>query len=71
MKAVFCESFGAIENLVIEETPSFKPNKGEVIIDVKACGLNFPDTLIFKENISLNLTCLSLRVEKYLVQLKK
>ncbi len=48
MKAVFCKSFGPIENLIIEETLSLRPTKGEVIINVKACGLNFPDTLIIQ-----------------------
>lgn len=46
MKAVICKSFDVIENLTIEEIPSLKPDKDEVIIHVKACGLNFPDTLI-------------------------
>ena len=48
MKAVLCKSFGVIENLVVEEIPSLTPGKGEVIINVKACGLNFPDTLIIQ-----------------------
>lgn len=48
MKAVLCKSFGSPENLVIEETTSLKPASGEVIINVKACGLNFPDTLIIQ-----------------------
>jgi NADPH2:quinone reductase len=48
MKAVLCKSFGSIDKLIIEETPSLKPTKGEVIINVKACGLNFPDTLIIQ-----------------------
>ncbi len=48
MKAVLCKSFGSPENLVIEEISSLKPGKGEVIINVKACGLNFPDTLIIQ-----------------------
>ncbi len=46
MKAVLCKSFGPIENISIEEVPSLIPDKDEVIINVKACGLNFPDTLI-------------------------
>jgi len=46
MKAVLCKAFGAIKNLVIEEVAPLKPNNEEVIIHVKACGLNFPDTLI-------------------------
>ncbi len=48
MKAVLCKSFGPPENLSIEEINSLKPAKGEVIIKVKACGLNFPDTLIIQ-----------------------
>lgn len=48
MKAVLCESYGPPENLVIKETESLIPEKGEVIISVKASGLNFPDTLIIE-----------------------
>ena len=48
MRAVLCKSFGTIENLSIEEIPSLKLDKNEVIINVKACGLNFPDTLIIQ-----------------------
>ncbi len=46
MKAVLCKAFGPIENLVIEDIPALQAAKDEVIIEVKACGLNFPDTLI-------------------------
>jgi len=48
MKAVLCKSFGLPENLTVEEIPSLKAEDGEVIISVKACGLNFPDTLIIQ-----------------------
>ena len=46
MRAVLCKSFGPIDNLNIEEVSNLIPQKDEVIISVKACGLNFPDTLI-------------------------
>jgi len=46
VKAVLCESFGPIENLTIEDIPDLIPTNDEVIINVKACGLNFPDILI-------------------------
>ncbi|NOY48255.1 MAG: NADPH:quinone oxidoreductase family protein [Chlorobi bacterium] len=46
MKAVLCTSFGSIDNLIIENIPDLIPANDEVIINVKACGLNFPDTLI-------------------------
>jgi NADPH2:quinone reductase len=46
MKAVLCKEFGPVENLVIEEVPSLKAGPGQVVISVKACGINFPDGLI-------------------------
>src|SRR5260370_29850476 len=36
------------ETLVIEEVESPRPGKGQVVVDVKACGVNFPDTLIIQ-----------------------
>jgi NADPH2:quinone reductase len=48
MKAVLCKAFGPPESLVIEEVDSLKPGKGQVVISVKACGVNFPDTLIIQ-----------------------
>lgn len=46
MKAVLCKEYGPPENLVVEEVEPLKPGKGQVVISVKACGVNFPDTLI-------------------------
>ena len=48
MKAVLCESYGPPESLVIRDIDSLIPEKGEVIIQMKASGLNFPDTLIIE-----------------------
>ena len=48
MKAVLCKAFGPPEILVIEDIESLKPGKGQVVISVKACGVNFPDTLIIQ-----------------------
>tara|TARA_Y100001936_G_scaffold209202_1_gene215183 strand:+ start:17866 stop:18840 length:975 start_codon:yes stop_codon:yes gene_type:complete len=48
MKAVLCKEFGPPESLVIEEIPSPKIKNGHVIITVKACGVNYPDTLIIQ-----------------------
>jgi len=45
MRAVVCNSFGPPENLSLEDVEDPKPGKGDVIIDVYAAGLNFPDTL--------------------------
>jgi len=34
--------------LVVEDVPSPTPGSGQVVISVKACGVNFPDTLIIQ-----------------------
>ncbi len=46
MKAVLCKHWGPPESLVIETLPDLLPTAGDVIIDVKAAGVNFPDVLI-------------------------
>ncbi|MCF7200460.1 NADPH:quinone oxidoreductase family protein [Pseudomonas oligotrophica] len=48
MKAVLCKAFGPPENLVIEEiaSPTIKPN--EILLEVHAASVNFPDTLIIE-----------------------
>ncbi|MEL6653883.1 MAG: NADPH:quinone oxidoreductase family protein [Bacteroidota bacterium] len=48
MKAVLCKSWGPPESLTLEEITSPSPGKGQVVISVKACGVNFPDTLIIE-----------------------
>src|SRR2546430_11270323 len=48
MKAVLCKAYGPPEILVIEDIEPLKPGKGQVVISVKACGVNFPDTLIIQ-----------------------
>jgi NADPH2:quinone reductase len=46
MKAVMCKSWGPPETLVIDMMPDMVPEKGEVVVDVKAAAVNFPDVLI-------------------------
>jgi len=48
MKAVLCKEFGAPESLSLEEVPAPEPKAGEVLLDVHACGLNFPDVLMIQ-----------------------
>jgi len=48
LKAVLCKELGPPDKLVIEQVPSLKPGKGQVVISVKAAGVNFPDTLIIQ-----------------------
>ena len=48
MKAVICKEFGPIENLVIEDVADPVPGRGEVVIDIKSAGINFPDGLMVR-----------------------
>jgi NADPH2:quinone reductase len=48
MKAVLCKAYGPPESLVVEEVPSPKADAGQVVISVKAAGVNFPDLLMIQ-----------------------
>lgn len=48
MKAVLCKAFGPAETLVLEDIASPEPKKNEVLLEVHAAGVNFPDTLIIE-----------------------
>ncbi|MBS7598426.1 MULTISPECIES: NADPH:quinone oxidoreductase family protein [Pseudomonas] len=48
MKAVLCKALGPAQNLVLEEVASPVPKKNEILLDVQAAGVNFPDTLIIE-----------------------
>lgn len=46
MRAVVCEAFGEIDDLVVTDVPAPRPGRGEVLVRVAACGVNFPDVLM-------------------------
>lgn len=48
MKALLCKEHGTPDKLILEEIEPLKAEAGKVIIDVKACSVNFPDTLIIR-----------------------
>lgn len=48
MKAVLCKSFGPPESLVVEDAPSPQIKPSEILLDVHAAGVNFPDTLMIE-----------------------
>ena len=48
MKALLCKQYGPPDSLVVEEIAPLEAEKGQIVIDVKACGVNFPDTLIIQ-----------------------
>jgi NADPH:quinone reductase len=49
MRAVLSRVAGGPSSLVIESVPDPEPGPGEVVIDVNACGVNYPDTLIIED----------------------
>jgi NADPH2:quinone reductase len=49
MKAVLSKDVGGPETLVLEELPDPVAGPGQVLIDVKACGVNYPDVLIIED----------------------
>lgn len=49
MRAVLCKEYGPPEMLALEELPSPEPGEGQVLVSVRACGINFPDALIIED----------------------
>jgi len=46
MKAIVCNEFGPLQDLEYKELPDPVAGKGEVLIRVEACGVNYPDGLL-------------------------
>ena len=49
MRAMLSTVTGGPETLELTELPTPEPKKGEVRLRVRACGVNFPDTLIIRD----------------------
>jgi NADPH2:quinone reductase len=50
MKAVICTEFGTPDKLSVGDMPDPVAGPGEVLIDVKATGVNFADTVLIQGN---------------------
>ena len=48
MRAIVAHAIGAPEDLKIEEMPDPAPGPGEVLVDMKATAVNFPDLLVIE-----------------------
>jgi NADPH2:quinone reductase len=46
MRALVCNAYGPAENLAIEERPDPEAGPGQIVVDIRAAGLNFPDLLV-------------------------
>ena len=49
MKAVLTKEVGGPETVVVENIDTPAPGKGEVLVDVAACAINYPDTLMIRD----------------------
>lgn len=48
MKAIVCKTWGLPETLSLEDLPDLSAAPGELVVDVQAAGVNFPDVLIIQ-----------------------
>jgi NADPH2:quinone reductase len=46
MQAIVCRAYGPPQSLVMAEAPDPEPGPGQIVIDVHAAGVNFPDVLL-------------------------
>jgi NADPH:quinone reductase len=46
MRALRCNAYGPPTGLVIEDLPEPRPGPGQVLVEIEAAGVNYPDTLI-------------------------
>jgi NADPH2:quinone reductase len=46
MRALVCKTYGSPDALVVEEMDDPVPAAGEILVDIKAAGINFPDVLV-------------------------
>ncbi len=46
MRALVCREYGPPESLVIEEHDDPVPGQSQVLVDIEAAGINFPDVLV-------------------------
>ncbi len=57
MKALVCEQYGPVEDLVYRDMPDPVPGPGEVLVGVKAVGVNFPDGLLVEGKYQARPAC--------------
>ena len=48
MRALLCRQYGEPNTLTVEEVPSPAPGRGELLVNVQAAGVNFPDVLMIQ-----------------------
>ena len=56
MRAVVCKAFGPPEDLVVEDVADPTPGPGQVLVEVKAAAVTFPDTLMLENRYQYKVT---------------
>jgi NADPH2:quinone reductase len=46
MRALVCKAYGSTDDLVVEDVDDPVAGPGEILVDIEAAGLNFPDVLV-------------------------
>lgn len=49
MRAVLSKAVGGPDSLVLEDVPDLQPGPGQVLLSVKAVGVNYPDVLMIED----------------------
>ena len=44
MRALICRAWGSVDTLKLEDIPPPSPGRGQLVIDVKATGVNYADS---------------------------
>jgi NADPH:quinone reductase len=57
MRAVLCKEFGTIDDLEVGQLPEPQPGPDEVLVQVHAAGVNFPDVLIVQGRYQFKPEC--------------
>ena len=53
MKAVRCNAWGPPDTLVVEDVAAPQPKAGEVLLEVNAASVNYPDVLIVQKKYQM------------------
>ena len=46
MRGLVCREFGSLDSLTVEELPDPDPGPGEIVVEVRAASVNYPDALM-------------------------
>jgi NADPH2:quinone reductase len=54
VRAARCHEYGPPESIVVEEVPDPTPEAGQVVVDIHAASVNFPDVLIMADKYQIS-----------------